>query len=455
MLYSLFKWLDVNYDFPGAGAFQYISFRMALAAVVSLFLSMIIGKYVIRLLRKKQVRDDNREELKLAGVECKKYTPTMGGIIILASLLIAVLLFNRLDNIYILLMCVTTVWLGILGFIDDYIKVFKKNKRGLPAKGKLLGQIVLGLFVGAVLFFHPDVVIKEKCGTKGFVETEQVFHMENDKAGGSHAYQCVESEKSLKTTIPFVKNHEFNYAVLLKWLGDGYERWAWLVYIPIIILIIMAVSNGANLTDGLDGLAISTAAVIVVALGVLAYVSGNTIFADYLNIMYIPNSGELMIFAGAMLGACLGFYWWNCHPAQVFMGDTGSLAIGGIIAVFAIIIRKELLLPILCGIYLVESLSVIIQTMYCKGYRKIHKLPKDQLVPVAKRPFWMTPLHHHYQKKVEHVAEAVEKEDFQEPFKTVEIIETKKNYHEAKIVQRFFIIGILLAVLTVLTLKIR
>ena len=455
MLYSLFKWLDVKYDLPGAGAFQYISFRMALAAVVSLFLSMIIGKYVIRLLRKKQVKDDNREELKLAGVESKRTTPTMGGIIILSSLLVAVLLFNRLDNIYILLMCVTTVWLGTLGFIDDYIKVFKKNKKGLSAKGKLLGQIALGLFVGTVLFFHPDVVIKEKCNASSYVQTEEVFGVENAEAKGSHAYQCVESEKSLKTTIPFVKNHEFNYAVLLKWLGDGYEKWAWLVYIPIIILIIMAVSNGANLTDGLDGLAISTAAVIVVALGVLAYVSGNTIFADYLNIMYIPNSGELMIFAGAMLGACLGFYWWNCHPAQVFMGDTGSLAIGGIIAVFAIIIRKELLLPILCGIYLVESLSVIIQTMYCKIYRKKHKLPKDQLVPVEKRPFWMTPLHHHFQKKVEHVEEEVGKADLPEQLKAVEIIETKKNYDEAKIVQRFFIIGILLAVLTVLTLKTR
>ncbi len=455
MLYSFFRWLDVKYDFPGAGAFQYISFRMALAAVLSLVLSMIIGKYVIRLLRKKQVRDDNREELRLAGVECKRTTPTMGGIIILASMLISVLMFNRLDNIYILLMLVTTIWLGALGFLDDYIKVFKKNKRGLPAKGKLLGQIILGLFVGIVLFFHPDVVIKEKCGAKGYVETEQVFHMENDNADGSNAYQCVEAEKSLKTTIPFVKNHEFDYSLLLKWVGPAYERWGWLVYIPIIILIIMAVSNGANLTDGLDGLAISTAAVIVVALGVFAYVSGNTIFADYLNIMYIPNSGELMIFAGAMLGACLGFYWWNCYPAQIFMGDTGSLAIGGIIAVFALIIRKELLLPILCGIYLVESLSVIIQTCYCKCYRKIHRLPKDQPVPVAKRPFWMTPLHHHYQKKVEHVEQELERRNLPEHLKLVELVETKKNYHEAKIVQRFFIIGILLAVLTVLTLKIR
>lgn len=455
MLYTFFKWLDVNFDFPGAGAFQYISVRMALAAVLSLFLSMIIGKYVIKFLRKKQVKDDNREELKLSGVEIKKTTPTMGGIIILLSLLVSVLLFNRLDNIYIILMVVTTVWLGLLGFIDDYIKVFRKNKAGLPAKGKLLGQILLGLFVGAVLFFHPDVVIKEKCTSRSYVQTTEVFGVENLEAKGSNAYGCIEAEKSLKTTIPFVKNHEFDYSRLLRWTGSDYERWGWLVYIPIIILIIMAVSNGANLTDGLDGLAISTAAVIVVALGILAYVSGNTIFADYLNIMYIPNSGELMIFAGAMLGACLGFYWWNCHPAQIFMGDTGSLAIGGIIAVFALIIRKELLLPILCGIYLVESLSVIIQTLYCKGYRRIHKLPKNQLVPVEKRPFWMTPLHHHYQKKVEHVTESVEKSDLPEHLKAVEIIESKKNYHEAKIVQRFVIVGILLAVLTILTLKIR
>ncbi|MBO4282462.1 MAG: phospho-N-acetylmuramoyl-pentapeptide-transferase [Bacteroidales bacterium] len=455
MLYTFFRWLDVKFDFPGAGAFQYISFRMALAAVLSLFLSMIIGKYIIRLLRKKQVQDGNREELGLAGVELKKTTPTMGGIIILVSLLISVLLFNRLDNIYILLMIVTTVWLGALGFLDDYIKVFKKNKKGLPAKGKLIGQILLGLFVGAVLFFHPDVVIKEKCTANSYVQTNEVFSMSGTEAAGSNAYQCVEPSKSLKTTIPFIKNHEFDYSVLLKWMGPDYERWAWLVYIPIIILILMAVSNGANLTDGLDGLAISTAAVIVVALGVLAYVSGNTIFADYLNIMYIPNTGELMIFAGAMLGACLGFYWWNCHPAQIFMGDTGSLAIGGIIAVFAFIIRKELLLPILCGIYLVESLSVIIQTLYCKTYRKIHKLPKGQMVPVEKRPFLMTPLHHHYQKRKEHVKEEVEEKNLPEYLKRVETVESEKNYHEAKIVQRFVIIGILLAVVSVLTLKIR
>lgn len=427
MLYSLFKWLDVKFDLPGAGLFQYISFRMAMAAITSLLLSMVIGKFVIDFLRKKQIGEDIRD-LGLADQMQKKGTPTMGGIIILSSLLVAVLLFNRLDNVYIQLMIFTTIWLGLLGFRDDYIKVFKKQKSGMSAKGKLLGQCVLGVVVALMLFFHPDVVIKENCGAENYVQTESVFKVENDNAVGNNAYQCKESSKSLKTTIPFVKNNEFDYAVLLKWLGDGYDKWAWLVYLPIIILIICAVSNGANLTDGLDGLAIGTAAVIVFGLGVLAYVSGNTIFADYLNIMYIPNTGELMIFTGAMLGACLGFYWWNCHPAQVFMGDTGSLAIGGIIAVFAIIIRKELLLPILCGVYLVESATVIIQTTYCKYYRRKYKLKPDQIVPVEKRPFLMTPLHHHYQKK---------------------------GFHEAKIVQRFIIVGILLAVMTIVTLKLR
>ncbi|MBO4738266.1 MAG: phospho-N-acetylmuramoyl-pentapeptide-transferase [Bacteroidales bacterium] len=427
MLYSLFNWLDTNFNLPGTGVFKYISFRTAMAALLSLFLSMIIGKYVINFLKKKQIGEDIRD-LGLAGQMQKKGTPTMGGIIILFSLLISVLLFNRLDNIYIQLMIFTTVWLGLLGFCDDYIKVFRKNKAGMPAKGKLIGQCILGLVVALTLFFHHDVVIKEKCDVKTYVPTESVFMVENESVDGASAYQCVEPTKSTKTTIPFVKHNEFDYASLLKWLGEGYEKWAWLLYIPIIIFIICAVSNGANLTDGLDGLAISTAAIIVVALGILAYVSGNTIFADYLNIMYIPNTGELMIFTGAMLGACLGFYWWNCHPAQVFMGDTGSLAIGGIIAVFAVIIRKELLLPILCGIYLIESLTVIIQRVYCKYYRKKYHLAANESVPVAKRPFLMTPLHHHYQQK---------------------------GYHESKIVQRFIIVGMLLAVLTIVTLKLR
>lgn len=420
MLYSLFRWLDLKLDFPGAGVFQYISFRMAMATILSLFLSMIIGKYAISFLRKKQIGEDVRD-LGLSGQMEKKGTPTMGGIIILSSILISVILFNRLNNIYIQLMIFTTIWLGILGFIDDYIKVFKKHKEGLSSKRKLIGQSILGLVVTLVLFFHPDVVIKEKCTNNStYVNTESVFHIENDKEQMTNAYQCVEAYKSTKTTIPFVKNNEFDYSVLLKWIGDGYEKWAWLIYIPVIVFIICAVSNGANLTDGLDGLAISTASVIIVALGVLAYVSGNTIFADYLNIMYIPDSGELMIFTGAMLGACLGFYWWNCYPAQVFMGDTGSLAIGGIIAVFAVIIRKELLLPILCGIYLLESISVILQISYFKATKKKYG--------EGRRLLKMAPIHHHYQKK---------------------------GMHEAKIVQRFFIIGILLAVLTVVTLKLR
>ncbi|HQB20387.1 MAG TPA: phospho-N-acetylmuramoyl-pentapeptide-transferase [Bacteroidales bacterium] len=419
MLYNLFDWLKKTFDLPGAGMFQYISFRMALATLLSLFLSMIIGKYVIRFLQKKQIGESIRD-LGLAGQMEKKGTPTMGGIIILSSILISVLLFNRLDNIYILLMIFTTVWLGLLGFIDDYVKVFKKNKQGISSKLKLIGQSILGLVVALVLFLHPDVVIKEKCDSTTFVQTESVFQVENSSAKGSSAYECVDAVKSTKTTIPFVKNNEFDYAVLLKWLGDGYEKWTWILYIPIIIFIIVAVSNGANLTDGLDGLAIATTAIIGATLGILAYVSGNIIFADYLNIMYIPNTGELMIFTGALIGASLGFYWWNCFPAQVFMGDTGSLALGGIVAVFAVIIRKELLIPILCGIYLVQSVSVLLQVSYFKYTKKKYG--------EGKRLFLMAPIHHHYQKK---------------------------GYHESKIVQRFVIIGIMLAVLTVVTLKIR
>jgi len=392
---------------------------MAMATLLSLFLSMIIGKYIIHFLQKKQIGEEIRN-LGLAGQMEKKGTPTMGGIIILSSILISVLLFNQLNNIYILLMVFTTVWLGVLGFMDDYIKVFKKNKQGLSSKMKLIGQSILGLVVALVLFFHPDVVIKEKCDTQTYVQTQSVFQVENSSAKGANAYECVEATKSTKTTIPFVKNNEFDYSVLLKWLGNGYKDWTWLIYIPIIIFIIVAVSNGANLTDGLDGLAIVTTAIIGATLGIFAYVSGNTIFADYLNIMYIPDTGELMIFTGALIGACLGFYWWNCYPAQVFMGDTGSLALGGIIAVFAIIIRKELLIPILCGIYFVQSLSVVLQIYYFKYTKKKYG--------EGKRLFLMAPIHHHYQKK---------------------------GWHESKIVQRFVIVGIILAVLSVITLKLR
>ncbi|MDR1182755.1 MAG: phospho-N-acetylmuramoyl-pentapeptide-transferase [Bacteroidales bacterium] len=417
MFYYLFDWLDKNFNIPGTGVFQYISFRTAVAGLVSLFLSLIIGKYVIKFLKKKQIGEDIRD-LGLTGQVEKKGTPTMGGIIIIFSILIPVLLFNKLNNVYILLMIATTVWLGVLGFIDDYIKVVKKNKSGLPSKLKLIGQSLLGLSVALVLFFHPDVVIMEKESNPDYVKTEEVFRVENSSSNSK--YKKIETGKSTKTTIPFVKGNEFDYSVLLKWVGKDYQKWAWLIYIPVIIFIICAVSNGTNLTDGLDGLAISTSGIIGATLGVLAYVSGNTIFADYLNIMYIPNTGELMIFTGALVGACLGFYWWNTYPAQVFMGDTGSLALGGIIAVFAIIIRKELLIPILCGIFFVQTISVIIQVVYFKYTKKRYG--------EGRRVFLMTPIHHHYQKK---------------------------GMHEAKIVQRFVVIAIILAVLTIITLKLR
>jgi phospho-N-acetylmuramoyl-pentapeptide-transferase len=417
MFYYFFNWLHQAFDIPGGRLFEYISFRTAMAGLLSLLLSLISGKYVIKILQKKQIGEEIRN-LGLQGQMEKKGTPTMGGIIILFSILIPVLLFNKLNNIYIILMIITTVWLGLLGFIDDYIKVAKKNKAGMSSKMKLLGQCVLGLIVGLTLFFHPDSVILEKEAIRSSINKEEVFRVENK--GDMKTTKRVEIHKSTKTTIPFVKNNEFDYAVLLKWVGDGYEKWAWLVYIPIIIFIIAAVSNGANLTDGLDGFAITTAGIIGATLGILAYVSGNTIFADYLNIMYLPNTGELMIFTGALVGACLGFYWWNCFPAKVFMGDTGSLALGGIIAVFAVIIRKELLIPILCGVYLLQSISVILQVGYFKYTKKKYG--------EGKRIFLMTPIHHHYQKK---------------------------GYHESKIVQRFVIVGIMLALLTIVTLKIR
>ena len=417
MFYYFFNWLHRAYDIPGGRLFEYISFRTAMAGLLSLILSLIIGKYVIRILQKRQIGEEIRN-LGLHGQMEKKGTPTMGGIIILFSILIPVFLFNKLNNIYIILMIITTIWLGLLGFLDDYIKVAKKNKAGVSSKIKLLGQCVLGLIVGLTLFFHPDSVILKKEAINTSINKEEVFRVENQ--GDIKGAKRIEIHKSTKTTIPFVKNNEFDYAVLLKWVGDDYKKWAWLVYIPIIIFIIAAVSNGANLTDGLDGFAISTAGIIGMTLGILAYVSGNTIFADYLNIMYIPNTGELMIFTGALVGACLGFYWWNCYPAKIFMGDTGSLALGGIIAVFAVIIRKELLIPVLCGVYLLQSISVIIQVCYFKFTRKKYG--------EGKRVFLMTPIHHHYQKK---------------------------GYHESKIVQRFVIIGIMLAVLTIVTLKIR
>jgi len=417
MLYYLFNWLDKAYSFPGARLFQYISFRTAAAIIVSLIISLIIGKRMIKYLQLKQVGEIVRN-LGLEGQIQKQGTPTMGGIIIIAAIVIPVLLFAKLENIYILIMLITTIWLGAIGFIDDYIKVFKKDKAGLSGKFKIIGQVVLGLIVGLILFFHPQVVIKEKAVNQHYVQTDNMFQVESYKT--SPSIYSSESVKSTKTTIPFVKNNELDYADALSWLGEGYEKWAWLIFIPIIIFIITAVSNGANLTDGLDGLATGTSAVIGVTLGILAYVSGNTVFANYLNIMYIPNTGELVIFIGAFLGACMGFLWYNTFPAQIFMGDTGSLTLGGIIAVFAIIIRKELLIPIFCGVFLVQSISVIMQVTYFKYTKRRYG--------VGRRVFLMAPLHHHYQKK---------------------------GYHEAKIVQRFIIVSMVLAVLTIITLKIR
>lgn len=413
MLYYLFTYLDNAFNMPGASVFQYISFRAAAAVITSLIISLLFGKSLIRLLVKKQVGESIRE-LGLEGQSEKKGTPTMGGLIILGAILVPTLLFAKLDNIYIILMIFTTLWLGLFGFIDDYIKVFRKNKKGLAGKFKIIGQVFLGLVVGLTLYFNENVVIREKINTET-IENETINAESNPSARFSR-----ESVKSTKTTIPFFKNNEADYSKILAFLGEGYQKWAFLIFIPIVILIITGVSNGANLTDGIDGLATGTSAIIGATLGILAWVSGNIIFSDYLNIMYIPNSGELAIFISAFVGACIGFLWYNSYPAQVFMGDTGSLALGGIIAVIAIIIRKELLIPILCGIFLVENLSVIMQVSYFKYTRK--------KTGIGKRIFKMSPLHHHFQVL---------------------------GYSEPKIVQRFFIVGIMLAVVTILTLKLR
>jgi len=411
MLYYLFKYLNDAYALPGAGVFEYLSFRAAMAVITSLIISLLFGKRWINYLNKKQVGETIRD-LGIEGQLEKQGTPTMGGLIILASILIPALLFAKLDNIYILMMLFTTVWLGGIGFLDDYIKVFKKNKNGLKGKYKVLAQVILGLIIGSVMYFNPQVVVREKHPVEKIVQT-------TDQGSQSKAF-TIQEVRSTKTTIPFIKNNEFDYAVLLKWLGEGYEKWAFLIFIPIVILIITAVSNGANLTDGMDGLATGTSAIIGLTLGILAWVSGNIIFADYLNIMYLPNVGELTIFIGAFVGATVGFLWFNTYPAQVFMGDTGSLAIGGIIAVFAIIIRKELLIPILCGIFVAESLSVIIQVSWFKYTKRKYG--------EGRRVFIMSPLHHHFQKL---------------------------GYPEPKIVLRFFIVGITLAVATIITLKLR
>jgi phospho-N-acetylmuramoyl-pentapeptide-transferase len=418
MLYYLFTFLDKAYNVPGAGLFQYISFRAAMATIFSLFISLIYGKRIINYLRAKQIGETIRE-LGLEGQMAKSGTPTMGGIIILGAILIPTLLFAKILNIYILLMLFVTIWLGLIGFLDDYIKVFRKNKEGLAGKFKIMGQIVAGLVLGSVLYFHPSIVIRERYPEKKvIVKTESLTAFEQVK---DHNKKFKPTPvKSTKTTIPFFKNNEFDYAYLLKWVGDDYRKYAWIIFIPIVILIITAISNGANLTDGMDGLATGTSAVIALTLGLLAWVSGNIVFSDYLNIMYIPNTGELVVFMSALVGACVGFLWYNSYPAQVFMGDTGSLALGGIIAAFAIMIRKELLIPVLCGIFIAENLSVVIQVFYFKYTRK--------RTGEGKRVFLMAPLHHHYQKK---------------------------GYSEPKIVMRFLIIGIALALISIITLKIR
>ncbi len=416
MLYYLFTYLDQHFNIPGAGVFQYITFRTTMAVIVSLVISLLMGKSLIAYLHRQQVGETIRD-LGLEGQKEKQGTPTMGGLIILAAILIPTLLFAKLDNVYIILMIITTVWMGTIGFIDDYIKVFRKNKEGLAGRFKIVGQVGLGLIVGYTMFFHPSIVVKEKIqAADAGLSQYQSFEESNINS----KFHLSKAEKSTKTNVPFYKNNEFDYAKLLKFIGDDYEKYAFWIFIPIVIIIITAVSNGANITDGIDGLATGTSAIIGATLGILAYVSGNMVFADYLNIMYIPNSGELVIFAGAFIGACIGFLWYNAYPAQVFMGDTGSLAIGGIIATYAIMIRKELLIPVLCGIFLVENLSVIIQVSYFKYTKKKYG--------EGRRIFKMSPLHHHYQKL---------------------------GYSEPKIVTRFWISGIILAVVTIVTLKLR
>ncbi|MCK0189476.1 phospho-N-acetylmuramoyl-pentapeptide-transferase [Arenibacter sp. F20364] len=407
MLYYLFEYLEKHYQLPGAGLFQFITFRAAMAVMLSLLLATVYGKRIINFLRNKQIGETVRD-LGLEGQKQKAGTPTMGGLIIIMSTLIPVLLFARfLDNIYVILLIVTTIWMGIIGFVDDYIKIFKKDKQGLKGRFKVMGQVVLGLMVGATLYFHPEVTMKEHSRT----EITQDYTVQ--QVPGKEI-------KSTMTTLPFIKNNELDYARFITWMGDGMEEYAWLVFIPIIIIIVTAVSNGANLTDGIDGLAAGTSAIIVFTLGIFTLVSGNIIFSDYLDIMFIPRVGELVVFIAAFVGALVGFLWYNAYPATVFMGDTGSLTIGGIIAVIAIIIRKELLIPVLCGIFFAESISVMLQVGYFKYTKK--------RFGEGKRIFLMAPLHHHYQKR---------------------------GYHESKIVTRFWVVGILLAVITIVTLKVR
>lgn len=411
MLYYLFEYLDKTLEIPGTGVFQYITFRSGLAVLLSLLISTIYGKKVINFLRNQQVGETIRE-LGLEGQNQKAGTPTMGGLIIIMATLVPVLLLTRLDNIYIVLLIVTTLWMGTIGFVDDYIKIFKKDKAGLKGIFKVIGQVGLGLIVGCVLYFDPGVTVRS--------DTQYTNVFARQGSDKTVVYEPAAEEKSTTTTIPFFKNNELDYAEILKPLGGEYRDYAWLIFIPVVIFIITAVSNGANLTDGIDGLAAGTSAISVVALGIFTFVSGNIIFSNYLNIMYIPNSGEMTVFIAAFAGALIGFLWYNSYPAAVFMGDTGSLTIGGIIAVLAIAVRKELLIPLLCGIFIVENASVVLQVSYFKWTKKRYG--------EGRRIFLMSPLHHHYQKK---------------------------GYHESKIVTRFWIVGILLAILSIVTLKLR
>ncbi|MDR3652421.1 MAG: phospho-N-acetylmuramoyl-pentapeptide-transferase [Paludibacter sp.] len=421
MLYHLFQYLEKIFVFPGEHLFNYISFRTGLAFILALLLSTLFGRRIIDYLQKKQIGETIRD-LGLEGQMSKKGTPTMGGIIIIIAILVPTLLLANLTNIYIILMLITTVWLGLIGFLDDYIKVFRKNKEGLSGRFKIVGQVGLGLIVGMTMYLSSDVVIRENIEVKGKTQrVEHVFYAKHDI-------------KSTRTTIPFVKNNNLNYADAFHWAGKNAQKYGWILFVLVAIFIVTAVSNGANLTDGLDGLATGSSAIMGIILGIFAYVSGNINYAGYLNIMYLPGTGEMLIFAGAFIGATIGFLWYNAFPAQVFMGDTGSLTLGGIIAVFAIAIRKELLIPILCGVFFVESLSVMIQVSYFKYSKKRYG--------EGRRVFKMTPLHHHYQKKGNAGIQAI----FQRPLQAMP---------ESKIVIRFWIVGIILAAITIITLKIR
>lgn len=417
MLYYLVQYLEQYVHIPAGGLFNYISFRTAMAVIVSLIITTVYGGRLIRLLHNKQVGETVRN-LGLEGESEKQGTPTMGGLIILGGILVPTILFAKLENVYVILMIVTTIWMGAIGFLDDYIKVFRKNKEGLAGRFKIIGQVGLGIIIACTMHFHPDILVRQKVPVNKITEVDSENLTEQVSNSGRTYY--TQDVKSTVTNVPFYKENEFDYGNVLTILGVPAGKFVFPLFLVVVVFIVTAVSNGANITDGVDGLAAGTSAIIGITLAILAYVSGNTIFADYLNIMYIPNSGELVVFAGAFVGACVGFLWYNSYPAQVFMGDTGSLAIGGIIAAFAIMIRKELLIPVLCGVFLIELVSVIMQVSYFKYTKKKYG--------EGMRIFLMSPLHHHFQKK---------------------------GYHESKIVTRFWIVGILLAIITIVTLKVR